>query len=134
MNIIISCSHIWNNCILIFVRLVFTLISLYNSPSRPKQISIICLYDGFLVITGSMLKFVAKGDTEKELLSRLFIWYVPKSFCNRGWGGTRKKKIQLRAPILPGDALILSHKIRLYAVCVVCLLYSLCSVCVVFVY
>ena len=33
-----------------------------NTP--PPQIWIICLYDGFLVITGSMLKFVTKGDTE----------------------------------------------------------------------
>ena len=65
MNIIIiSFSHIHINCILIFVRLVFTLISLCNLPSRPKQILIICLYDRFLVITGSMLKFVTEDDME----------------------------------------------------------------------
>ena len=65
MNIIIiSFSHIHINCILIFVRLVFTLISLCNLPLRPKQILIICLYDRFLVITGSMLKFVTEDDME----------------------------------------------------------------------
>ena len=46
------------------MRLVFTLISLCSFPLRPKQILIICIYDGFLVITGSMLKFVTKGDME----------------------------------------------------------------------
>ena len=117
MNIIMSCSRICINCILIFVKLVFTLISLCNLPLRPKQILIICLYDGFLVITGWMLKFVTKGDTEPKpstspgpsstmssvkglfhCWKRLFIWFVPTNkwhfVIQSFWNGGRCLKIK----------------------------------------